>query len=116
MRFFEKAILNSYYWNDEKIKDLHESVIKRTIGTYKGFFSNYGQAIRINKMDLIQEKEIIKDIDKGNKLKKNKYIIDYIKEVKSEVNNTFIFLNSLERKFIDLLELMLLDYTSIRAG
>ena len=102
MKFFEEAILKSYYWNDENIKDLHESVIKRSIGTYRGFFSDYGQAIRISKMDLIREKEIIKDVGKDNKLKKNEYIIDYINEVKSEINRKIVSVKETEIEFINL--------------
>ncbi|NLK22932.1 MAG: hypothetical protein GX309_02805 [Clostridiales bacterium] len=116
MRFFQKAMINSYYWNDEKIKDLHEDVIKRSIGTYRGFFSEYGQAVRINKLDLIKEKEIINDINNEDKLKRHRYIMDFIKDDSSKVVKLTVYFSYLERTLINLYNFRLLDCASIRAG
>ena len=116
MRFFQKAMINSYYWNDENIKNLHEDVIKRSIGTYRGFFSEYGQAIRINKLDLIKEKEIINDINNEHKFKRDRYIIDFIKDAQSKIMKFTVYFSYLEWTLINLYNFRLLGCASIRAG
>lgn len=120
MRIFQEAIIRWYYWNDKNLKYLHEKVLRNNIGIYKGFFDEYGQALRIDFMNFICEKDIVENIYISDHIRKNmsrrnneklyKYILDS-DDAKRDIEGRLSFAG-----FIELFYNLLLDEKLARAG